>query len=130
MTKIINEEIVLDPEESRRFIHNMTHPDMKAIAKRDDFLMSITPTIDIPSIKTGEDNTMEPESRTEFIVRRTTHRKGGFREKEIFSRPHTIVQSETWNDEHKVVHIISDIEDTSGHKDSYSVDIVTESICG
>lgn len=70
------------------------------------------------------------KSRYFFIVRKITHALGGFREKEILRNPHHMEQSETWNDEHKVVNIIADAEDASGHADAYSVDVVTGKICG
>ena len=55
---------------------------------------------------------------------------GAWREHDILMHPHHHEKSETWNDEHKVVHIIADRECIDGHHDSVSVDIVTERICG
>lgn len=73
---------------------------------------------------------MKPADNAGFIVRSVTRAKGGFREKAILAGPHTLQPSETWNDEHKVINVISKTEDAQGHKDSYAVDIVTRSICG
>lgn len=66
----------------------------------------------------------------EAIVRSIVNKVGGFREKEIMRNYHRVVQTETWNDEHRVFDVISEIEDADGHRDSFSVDIMTERICG
>lgn len=70
------------------------------------------------------------KSRYCYIVRKVTHTLGGFREKEILRNPHRMEKSETWNDDHKVVNIIANETDASGHADAYSVDVVTGRICG
>jgi hypothetical protein len=54
---------------------------------------------------------------------------GGYREKDIL-KDAFLVKSEEWNDSHKVIDIISNIEDADGHRDSFSIDIVTRKICG
>ena len=55
---------------------------------------------------------------------------GGFREKEIWDEDPVCVRSETWNREHMVLNILSPMLDESGHHDSFSVDLITGTICG
>lgn len=57
-------------------------------------------------------------------------KNGGFRERDIYSHPHYIKQGCAWNDEHKVVDVVSKYMDDDGHQDSFSVDLVTGRICG
>ena len=66
----------------------------------------------------------------EELVKDITNRKGAFREKHILRNPHYLQQSETWNDEHKVIHVIDQRIDKTGHSDSYDVDLITGDICG
>lgn len=64
------------------------------------------------------------------LVTKIVEEKGGFREKDIlFDNSNHFVLG-TWNDEHKVVNIISNLEDGDGHCDGFAVDIVTGRICG
>lgn len=65
-----------------------------------------------------------------IAVRRITDTKGAWREKNILANAHHLEPAETWNNEHKVIHVISDMKDPTGHADSYSVDLVTRKICG
>lgn len=58
-----------------------------------------------------------------------TMNKGGFREKSIFPRSFAR-PTETWNNEHKVVEVLSLYPDADGHWNSYEVDLVTRIICG
>ena len=55
---------------------------------------------------------------------------GGFREKEIMKKPHTVTRGETWNNEHKVIYITEKESQADGYKNGFAVDIVTHSICG
>ena len=57
------------------------------------------------------------------------NKNGGFREKNVYENPHHF-EIGTWNDEHKVVYVISNYADDDGHRDSFSVDLVTMRICG
>lgn len=57
-------------------------------------------------------------------------REGGYREREIWDKPHTIEQSETWNDAHKVVNVLATKSDKDGYFPGFAVDLVTKSICG
>lgn len=63
-------------------------------------------------------------------VKKIVEKEGGFREKTIFCKPHTIHQGETWNESHMVLNVVALIPDEDGHKDSFSVDLVTKKICG
>ena len=78
-------------------------------------------------MKSAKEN-MEMYYRT--IVAYVVNTKGGYREKEIMEKPHTYEQSETWNDQHKVIDILEAEADKDGHKNGFAVDIVTKSICG
>lgn len=62
------------------------------------------------------------------IVRGIIRRYGGYRERDILTRPHTIERGETWNDEHKVIEILAATPDPDGYRPGCAVDIVTRSI--
>lgn len=55
---------------------------------------------------------------------------GGYREQEIWNKPHTMTWGETWNEAHKVIEILATEPDESGYFPSFAVDLVTQSICG
>lgn len=56
--------------------------------------------------------------------------KGGYREREIWKKPHTMERSETWNNLHKVVNILTAEPEEDGYFPGFAVDLVTRSICG
>lgn len=56
-------------------------------------------------------------------------RKGGYRERDILNRPHTIERG-TWTADHKVVEILATEADPDGYRAGCAVDIVTRSIVG
>lgn len=62
-------------------------------------------------------------------IKRIVNRDGGNREKEIISK-HFTVEKATWNNEHKVLDIISIEEEEDGYRNGFQIDIVTKSICG
>lgn len=62
------------------------------------------------------------------IIKNIVKNSGGFREKDIMKRPYIIRKTETWNNEHKVLNIIE--KNTNDHKNGFSVDLVTNKICG
>lgn len=65
------------------------------------------------------------------LIAKIVEEKGGIREKDIlFNHSNHYQFTETWNNEHKVVNIVSNFEDCDGHFDSFAVDIVTGRICG
>lgn len=65
------------------------------------------------------------------LIAKIVEEKGGFREKDIlFNHSNHYQFTETLNDEHKVVIIVSNFEDVDGHYDSFAVDLVTGRICG
>lgn len=55
---------------------------------------------------------------------------GGARETAVLDANPMFLQSETWNDDHKVVHVIAGKGDDSGHWDGFDFDLVTRQICG
>lgn len=55
---------------------------------------------------------------------------GGYRERDILSKTHTIERSETWNDEHKVLNVLETKPQSDGYRNGFAVDLVTKSICG
>lgn len=55
---------------------------------------------------------------------------GGFREKDILSKPHIIEKSETWNANHKVLNVLEIETKSDGYRNGFAVDIITRSICG
>lgn len=63
------------------------------------------------------------------IVRNIVKKCGGYREKDIIKNPYIIKKSETWNNDHKVLNIIEKLE-CDYHNNGFSVDLVTNKICG
>lgn len=70
------------------------------------------------------------DKNTANIIDRIIRAKGGIREKNIMSKPHTCERTETWNAAHKVVCIISADAEPDGHRAAFDVDIVTREIVG
>lgn len=66
------------------------------------------------------------KNRVVAIVRR----EGGYREREIWNKPHTMEQGETWNKAHKVVNVLATKPDEDEYYSGFAVDLVTKSICG
>lgn len=66
------------------------------------------------------------ENTIDMIVRN----HGGYREKTIWKNPHEVVISRTWNNDHKVLYILSTVPDEDGYHVGFSVDIITRSIVG
>ena len=65
-----------------------------------------------------------------FMMRKIVKTNGGFREKDILSKPHTVERSETWNENHKVLNVFETKPQQDGHRNGFSVDLITKSICG
>lgn len=61
-------------------------------------------------------------------ITKIVEKLGGIREKEIFKNYDSITRGTT-NSEHKVYNIYS-ATDEDGHKNGFSVDVVTGRICG
>lgn len=57
-------------------------------------------------------------------------KQGGFRERKVLSEKHEMVRDETWNDDHKVVNVLSCVPEEDGYRSGFQVDLVTNSICG
>lgn len=64
------------------------------------------------------------------IVSTIVRREGGYREREIWNKPHTMEQGGTWNESHKVVNILTAEPNEDGYFPGFAVDLVTRSICG
>ena len=62
------------------------------------------------------------------IIKNIVKKHGGYREKDIMNNPYIIKKTETWNGSHKVLNIIE--KNTHDHKNGFSVDLVTNKICG
>lgn len=63
------------------------------------------------------------------IVKNIVKKSGGYREKDIIKNPYIIRKAETWNNEHKVLNIIEK-NSRDNHNNGFSVDLVTNKICG
>lgn len=63
------------------------------------------------------------------IINRIVSADGGIRERTILNGPHTL-EPETWNNDHKVINVISEEADPDGYRPGFQVDIKTNSICG
>lgn len=68
-------------------------------------------------------------SMYEGTIKRIVNREGGYREKEIISKPFTIEKA-TWNAEHKVLEVLSLEVERDGYRKGFQIDLVTRSICG
>lgn len=66
----------------------------------------------------------------ESIIKSIVSQKGGYREKDVMSKPHTYEQGGTWNDQRKVIDVLEVEEQADGYRNGFQVDIVTRSICG
>ena len=66
----------------------------------------------------------------ESIIKSIVRTQGGYREKDVMSKPHTYEQGGTWNDEHKVIDVIEIAEQEDGYRQGFSIDLITRSICG
>lgn len=64
------------------------------------------------------------------IVRAIVRKWGGYREKAIMSKPHSIKRGDTWNNEHRVLDVLAKHPDEDGYYPGFQVDLVTMSICG
>ena len=66
----------------------------------------------------------------ESIIKSIVSKDGGYREKDVMSKPHTYEQGGTWNDQHKVIDVLEIEAEADGYRNGFQVDIVTRSICG
>lgn len=65
-----------------------------------------------------------------YLVYRETMRSGGTRERNILLSDPLFVPAETWDQAHRVVHVVDPVPDSDGHRASYSFDLITGQICG
>jgi len=73
----------------------------------------------------------DPATATEAAtVAGIIRRQGGYRERDLLTRPHEMTHGETWNAEHKVVYVIETTPGPDGYRAGCAVDIVTRSIVG
>lgn len=63
------------------------------------------------------------------IVKNIVKKCGGYREKCIMKNPYIIRKTKTWNNDHKVLDIIEKVT-RDNHNNGFSVDLVTNKICG
>ena len=63
-------------------------------------------------------------------IKEIVTRHGGNREKEIYNNGCFFDRSETWNNEHKVINVLSIYPDADGYRSGFAVDLVTGDICG
>lgn len=66
----------------------------------------------------------------ESIMKAIVKQQGGNREKGIFKNPYTLEQGGTWNEQHKVINVISIEAEEDGYRNGFQVDIVRQNICG
>lgn len=67
-----------------------------------------------------------------YQVRTMVETMGGAREKLVWSEPHFVLSTDTWNDEHKVVKVITadSLEGDDGSRRFFEVDLISKIICG
>lgn len=63
-------------------------------------------------------------------VGRIVRKCGGFREQKVWAEKNTVLRDETWNDDHKVVNVLSLMPEADGYRSGFQVDLVAKSICG
>lgn len=63
-------------------------------------------------------------------IKNIVNRSGGNREKEIYNSGCFFHRTETWNNEHKVIDVLSVTPESDGYFSGFAVDIVTGNICG
>lgn len=63
-------------------------------------------------------------------IKGIVNRLGGVREKVVIESNPAFLKSETWNDDHKVVKVISSSSDEYGYRRTFDFDLVTNRICG
>lgn len=80
--------------------------------------------------KLGLKKKMENLKIYDNVIKSIVKKSGGFREKDIMKNPYIIRKTETWNNGHKVLNIIEKVASQDGHKNGFSVDLVTMKICG
>lgn len=71
----------------------------------------------------------EEFERYDNIIKNIVKKSGGYREKDVMKSPYIIRKTETWNNEHKVINIIEK-NSRDDHDNGFSVDLVTNKICG
>jgi hypothetical protein len=69
-------------------------------------------------------------NNAEYICKQVIATKGSAREKELVRNGAFMAKGSTWNDEHKVIEILSTKSDPDGYFPGFQIDIVTRSICG
>lgn len=63
-------------------------------------------------------------------IARAVSSKGGVREKTVLHSNPLFLSTETWNDEHKVIRVVSGKSEEDGHRDTFEFDFVSSMICG
>lgn len=69
-------------------------------------------------------------NNAEYICKHVIATKGSAREREYVRNGAFMAKGSTWNDDHKVVEILSKHPDPDGYFPGFQIDIVTRSICG
>ena len=69
-------------------------------------------------------------NNAEYICKEVIAKKGSALEKEVIRNGAFMAKGSTWNDEHKVIEILSTKADPDGYFPGFQIDIVTRSICG
>lgn len=69
-------------------------------------------------------------NNAEYICKSVIATKASTREREFIRNGAFMAKGSTWNDEHKVVEILSTKADPDGYFPGFQIDIVTRSICG
>lgn len=79
---------------------------------------------------TGELVTFGIADKFRDEIRKLVNKQGGFRELKVLAEEHEFLLGETWNDDHKVVNVLSCVPEEDGYRSGFQVDLVTNSICG
>lgn len=69
-------------------------------------------------------------NNAEYICKKVMAKHGSAREWEFIRKGAFMAKGSTWNDDHKVINILSTKADPDGYFPGFQIDIVTESICG
>ncbi len=97
-----------------------------------DAWFDVTMTRRSPSIKDAPQRRidMRISGRTEDYIAGIVKKHGARREKAVMRSNPFMLASETWNEAHKIVDVISSIPEDDGFRPSFEVDIETGEICG
>lgn len=117
---------LITPATKTQCTYNIKYEDFNSIKKYIDIHKTVTP---LKGCNT-QNIDLYIHSGVEKQVKQIVKTCGGYREKEIYNNGCFFDRSETWNNEHKVINVLSIFPDADGYRSGFAVDIAINSICG